>query len=81
MVESENDMAQEFWPQDTATEMYLASTYDLKEILERIQKKWPGATPEQITIDTDRFQTKCIGYDLYDPSDYTTFIVIRRIEA
>ena len=67
-----------FWPDDTADTMYLMESEGLARILEVAEEKWPGITPEEITISPERIHTDCIHYDLYDPSDYTNFL---RIEA
>lgn len=71
-----------YWPEDTATTMYinpgLATT--VYDILSRTQRKWPGTSLEDLSITTEHIQTNCIGYDRYDPNDYTTFIVIELID-
>ncbi len=68
----------EFWPEDDECTIYLSGEHTLESILELIQEKWPGVTFENIEISTEYIQTKCLTYDLYDPSDYTNFIIIRR---
>jgi len=69
----------EFWPQDTDTEIYIAGECDMEDILSRISKKWPGAKLSEISIEADYIHTKCLGYDLYDPGDYTKFLLIKRV--
>ena len=68
-----------FWPDDTDTEMYLTVCNTLAEIQEKINEKWPGASAENIVIDSEKIHTDCLGYDLYDSGDYTDFIIIRRL--
>ena len=70
----------DFHPDDTDTEMYISSDFflDLKELQEKINEKWPGASAENIDITSEYIHTHCLGYDCYDPGDYTNFIVIRR---
>jgi hypothetical protein len=70
-----------YWPDDTDTEMYLDAEqiWTQAEIQARIDEKWPGASAENIVIDSRKIQTDCLGYDLYDPGDYTDFIIIRRL--
>lgn len=72
---------QTFWPDDTDTEMYLDASqiWTLTEIQARIDEKWPGASSENILFSSQKIHTDCLGYDLYDPFDYTDFIIIRRI--
>jgi len=67
----------EFWPEDTATKIYIPGDCDMETILERIQAKWPGTNLSNITIEPDYIHTTCLGYDLYDPSDYTNFLIIK----
>ncbi len=67
-----------FWPDDTDTEMYLSSECynNLPFILNKIKEKWPKASFEDIEISAEYIHTDCIGYDRYDPSDYTKFLLI-----
>jgi len=68
-----------FWPDDTDTEMYLNSdmTNNLPYILNRIKEKWPKDNLENIEISAEYIHTDCIGYDRYDASDYTKFLLIK----
>ena len=71
-----------FWPDDTDTEIYIRTDCGqptVAELLEKIQDKWPGTSAENITIDSQKIHTDCLGYDLYDAGDYTDFIIITRI--
>jgi hypothetical protein len=69
-----------FWPDDTDTEMYIDAGHEntLAELIEKINDKWPGASMSNITMSAEHIHTDCLGYDLYDPGDYTMFIVITR---
>lgn len=74
----------DFWPDDTDTRIYIDGNFGgerLAEILEKIQEKWPGVSAENIRIIPEKIQTRCIGYDLYDATDWTDFIIIERIEG
>lgn len=77
---SHNQTIQTFWPDDTDMEFYLESDngYTLEQIKELIEEKWPGSSLADITITCEEINTDCLGYDLYDPIDYTDFIVIRK---
>lgn len=70
-----------FTPDDTDTELYFDSTYrvTLSEIIEKAREKW-GAdiSLDQLNISAKHIHTDCLGYDRYDPSDYTDYIVITR---
>lgn len=68
----------DFTPDDTDTKMYISGeTYvTLQEILDKAKEKWPDAKPEQIMIDPQHIHTHALGYDRYDPSDYTNYIVL-----
>ena len=59
--------------------MYLLSEgRSLAEILDLCKKKWPDADMNDLLIESKHIQTECIGYDRYDPFDYTDFIFISR---
>lgn len=72
-----------YWPDDTENTLHidgggLASATSLKELLEKATEKWPGVSLDDITISAEHIHTDCLGYDLYDPGDYTEFIILRR---
>ena len=68
----------DYWPDNTENKMYFANSYCLtvEQIIFIAQSKWPDTSLDNITIEAERIQTSCLGYDLYDPSDWTDFIVI-----
>ena len=69
-----------FWPDDTNESFYL--TYDekigLTDLIAEAQMKWPGIRTEDLEIAPRHIHTRCLGYDLYDPGDYTYFV---RVDA
>lgn len=65
-----------FWPDDTRDTLYLTES-DLDSIAERTTEKWPGIRSDEILISAEHIQTNAIGYDLYDSSDYTNFVVVK----
>lgn len=69
-----------FSPDDDENTMYLYSDSQnsLATILEMAKEKWPDADLNDLLIESQHIQTECIGYDLYDPFDWTQYIVIRR---
>ena len=70
-----------FWPDDTDTEMYIdtSSTPVMADILQKIYEKWPDASLINITMEAREIHTDCLGYDMYDPTDYTNFFIITRL--
>lgn len=71
-----------FMPDDTANVLHLASDYteySFDEIEQRIKAHFgEDAELTQFTIEADYIHTSCIGYDLYDPGDYTKYLIIRK---
>lgn len=76
-----NGQISTFWPDDTDTTKYLISSdyTTLEAILEKITEWWPDAKMSEIVITSECIHTDRLTYDLYDPSDYTNFIVIERL--
>lgn len=68
-----------FKPDDTADSFYLdgALEWTLQEIFDKAKDKW-GDTVDinKITIWPEYIHTDCIGYDKYDPGDYTNYLRI-----
>lgn len=69
-----------FWPDDGEDIFYIPESESLSSIQERIGRKWPDVDPKDISISSIRLQTDCIGYDLYDPCDWTFFLRIERLK-
>jgi hypothetical protein len=61
--------------------MYLdaTQTWPLSDILARIEEKWPGSSSDRIKISSMEMNTDCLGYDSYDPSDWTEFLIIEKV--
>ena len=73
---------EDFWPDDTDTKMYISTEcgpVHMGELIELIADKWPGCTMNEIKMSAEYIHTHCLGYDRYDPSDYTNFLVIEKI--
>lgn len=68
-----------FWPDDTDDTMYLVSPTSLNQILEVCAVKWNGVDFSDIEITSEKIHTSCLTYDLYDPSDYTDFVIVRNL--
>lgn len=67
-----------FWPDDTDNEMYLSGQHSLAELIELCKEKWPDTDFNDLVFESEYIHTDCLSYDLYDPADYTNFIIIRR---
>lgn len=75
-----NGNIKDFWPDDTDSEFYLEYGTDLGTILRKAAEKWPNVDVRDIQVDAEYTHTSCLTFDLYDPSDYTNFIVVRRLK-
>ena len=72
-----------FHPDDDSENIFIESDYvpSLADIIKRATEKWPGIQFDEIDISAEYTHTDCLGYDKYDPSDYTNYIrITRRIQ-
>jgi len=65
-----------FWPDNDENTIYLCGEHYLEDLDRIAQDKWPHASMDDIQISTEYIQTDCLGYNQYDPGDYTCFIVL-----
>lgn len=63
------------WPDETATTAY-RTEISLDNLQELVNRKWPEATPDQISIKTENIRTRPGCECCYNPADYTDFLVI-----
>ena len=72
---------QKFWPDDDENTVYLTSDtqHSLAGIIQMCREKWPDTDFNDLVFESDEIQTDCLGYNRYDPIDYTDFIIIRRV--
>lgn len=73
----------DFWPDDTETEMYIASdvasSKSLRDLMAIAVIKWgDAATFDNIYISVENIHTHAIYYDRHDPSDWTCFIKLEK---
>jgi len=71
----------DFWPDDDTNTIYITSdsSPSLADIIEQARDKWGAdVSLDDIEITSEKIHTHCLGYDLYDPSDYTDFIIITK---
>lgn len=66
-----------FKPDNTDTELWLPYSASMSDIVAEIEDQWPGAKAEDIAITPAHIHTYCIGYDRYDPNDYTNYLHIQ----
>lgn len=68
-----------FYPDDTDTKMYIRSdeNMSIEELFavanDHFKEKFDSM---DVKISCEHIQTTHLGYDVYDPSDYTDFIVL-----
>ena len=68
-----------YWPDDTKDSLYIdagSTNASGRDILKIAEVKWPGIKMEELEFGAEHIQTDCIGYDLYDRTDYTNFSCI-----
>ena len=72
---------EDFWPDNTETELYIANCgMTLLYIIDAAKEHFgTDIDLDSLEIEAKKIHTSCITYDLYDPSDYTDFIVITKI--
>ena len=65
-----------FHPDDTHNTVYIADGGSMEDIWNKVQEKWPGIQMSELSVEPQHIQTDCLGYDGYDPGDYTNFLCI-----
>lgn len=78
-----NNQIEDYWPDDTADTIHLDTScfsYTISELIEKAKEKWPDATLEDISIHSSFIHTSCLGYDQFDRSDYTEFLIIKFVK-
>jgi hypothetical protein len=82
-------MPKSFTPENTKDMLYIRANYssvNLSDLLSQIRShfgikdddEFYYPVYEDFEITAEHIHTDCIGYDLYDASDYTNYIVIER---
>lgn len=70
-----------FWPDDTDKQFHLAAGTSLSTIMEKVKEKWGQDVDfENIDVTGEHIHTDCLGYDSYDPGDYTDFVVVTLVK-
>ena len=69
-------------PDDNEHELYIKSgSYTIHDVIQKIQEHFQVTQEQAITdfiIEAVYVHTDCIGYDAYDPGDYTNYLYITR---
>lgn len=68
-----------FWPDNTDSRIYLEAYMNpsIPDIVFMAREKWgESINLEDITISSEYIHTNCLGYDGFDCSDWTNFLVI-----
>ena len=72
----------DFWPDNTPGILYIESSYaeiGFADIIHQIVTHFGDGIPlTDFTISAEYIHTSCLTYDLYDSSDWTNFLVIRK---
>ncbi len=73
----------ESYPENTETTLYIRSSYDGMHILDLIDQVeihfGESINNINVNIRSEKIHTRCIGYDLYDGSDWDDYIIIERV--
>ena len=77
-------MSYYYWPENTQDTLYLDSCgpITLEYILMASRRHFmnQNLTMEDIEVSIEHIHTSCVGYDLYESSDYTNFFVITLVK-
>lgn len=70
------------YPTNDDKTLYIAcDTHEMpfSEMIEQIKSHFgEDSNLDDFTIEAEYRHVECIGYDAYDPSDYTNYLVIRK---
>lgn len=69
-----------FTPEDTETSFYIPYQSNVDDMMHRAQERWPGIQVDEICIEPQHIQTYCLGYDRYDPMDYTNYLCVYALD-
>jgi hypothetical protein len=63
-------------PEDSETTIYILGNCSLLEIIDKVKEKWGNVNLDDVDIQPSYIHTRCLTYDLYDPSDYDNYIEV-----
>lgn len=65
-----------YTPEDTDNTIYILDGCSIQQILRAIKDKWGDVDLNDVQIESTYIHTRCLGYDLYDSSDYDNYIEV-----
>jgi phage tail protein X len=74
----DNGKTDTYSPDDTDSVMYVEHYVSLTELIERVNKKWPGVCADEVRIIPQRIQTTYPEYST-DTTEYTNFLRIAKL--
>ena len=82
-TEGNNIMDTSHWPKDNETTLYIHTSeiiggFDFAAIIQMAKDHFPDFDLENYTIRAEHIHVDHINYDLHDPSDWATFIIIEK---
>lgn len=74
-------MRTERLPENTDTRLYIPDfeAKTLQDVLDEITKHFGDCDLNDLEIESENIQIACFGYDLYDPLDWSRYLVITKI--
>ena len=69
-----------YTPENDAKTLYiLGDSIGINDLIERIKAHFgDDVNMDNITITGTKIHTRCITYDLYDPTDYDNYLIIEK---
>lgn len=74
---------QSYWPDNSDNKLYIASPLGCNphELVRMCQQHFGDSVDmDKLEITAETLHTQNLSYDIYDPGDYTNFLVITRVE-
>lgn len=65
-----------FTPDNTETELWLPSETSMEDLFSAIESHFGDVNTTRLTLSAEHVHTNCLGYDAYDPGDYTNYIKV-----
>jgi hypothetical protein len=74
----------DYWPDENDLQFFITSStqHSLAAVIEMAKQKWgEDVVLNNIVLESESIQTRYLGYDLHDSSDYTDFIIVSLVSA
>lgn len=69
-------MVENYTPEDSQETIYILEGCSLQTIIDKVKDKWGDIELDEVQIEPSYIHTRCLGYDLYDSSDYDNYLEI-----